>query len=72
MRILQIYRKDSIWKFEQIGERFLFSIRDEHILEIYKRDPITGEESLHAGFQDWDYFIVDEPENSSNLCEPIF
>lgn len=60
MKTLHVYRGSSFWRFENIGGDFIFSVSEPNSLQIYKRNRINGEESLYAGFKDWDYFLIDE------------
>jgi len=62
MKTLVIFYKDSFWKFEEVPIKFLFTINDRGYLEIFKRNPNTGEESIHAAFQKWDYFLIENDE----------
>lgn len=59
MKTLIIYHNNSLHKFEEAYQKFLFEM-DGEILKVFKRCPTSGEETLHAAFRNWDYYILEE------------
>ncbi len=59
MKTLILHHHDSYHKFEGIFSVYVFEIKDGYFY-IYWRDSLSGEETIHACFKDWDYFLVEE------------
>lgn len=58
--ILTIYHHDSVHKFPQLYSRYVYNVDEKGWLNVYKRDPITGDETLRATFTRFDYFLIEE------------
>jgi len=57
---MTIYTNSSVYVYEEIYLKYMFEMTDENQLVITKRNDVTGSESIHACFNTWDYFILDE------------
>lgn len=60
MKILTVYYPHGFKKFENFYVDYTFEKTSEGSLVVYEKDAITGEERLHAGFSNWDYFLIEE------------
>lgn len=61
MKTLKVYAKDSFELYPNIGRDHLFSVGKENgVLTVLRRDTTTGEESSHAAFHNWDYYLLEE------------
>ena len=58
MKTLILHHHDSYHKFEGIFSRYVFEIKEDAFY-IYLRHPDSGEESICACFNDWDYFLIE-------------
>lgn len=59
MKTLTVYIKGSSYKFREIPKRYLHAIDKSNLLQVFERNPDTGEETLAAAFKDWEYFLVE-------------
>lgn len=60
MKTLTLHYNGSYHKFEGLYEKYIFEIKGDSMFYIYLRDPNSGEESTHAVFKKWDYFLIEE------------
>jgi len=60
MKTLVVYVKGSTYKFREVPKRFLYAIDKSNLLQVFARNPETGEESMAASFKDWEYFLVEQ------------
>lgn len=59
MKTLIVYVKDSYFKFQDVRKDYEYFI-DGGILNVMKRNPITGGSTEHMIFNSWDYYLVEE------------
>lgn len=59
MKTLILHYNGSYHKFEALYEKYIFEIKGDSLFYIYLRDPISGEETVHAVFNKWDYFLIE-------------
>lgn len=60
MKTLILHYNGSYHKFEGLYEKYIYEIKGNGIFYIYLTHPITGEENVHAVFNKWDYFVIEE------------
>lgn len=60
MKTLILHYNGSYHKFEGLYEKYVFEIKGDSMCYIYLRDTASGEESTHAVFKKWDYFLIEE------------
>jgi hypothetical protein len=62
MKKMTIYTNSSVHVYEDIYIKYLFEMTDKNQLIITRRDGVTGMENIHACFNSWDYFLLEEEE----------
>ena len=60
MKTLTIYSKDSFYKYPGIFEDYTYLCNEKNMLMVYERDRITGDETTHAVFKEWDYYLIEK------------
>lgn len=60
MKTLVVYYGDSFYKYENLFNDYIYELVESTLLKIYSLDPHSGQETLIACFNKWDYFLIQD------------